>query len=130
MVLHILRKNMLKCLCRTEAQDVANILGALYIAMLFLGIINSMNVQPVVYQERTVRQHPSLHSGHKKRNSKHSLRPGCEPHLARAIVCQLNLSRVRWLDGSSLEHTGYSPRLRSCLQSGIESRDSHAACIQ
>lgn len=39
---------------------MANILGALYIAMLFLGIINAMNVQPVVGQERTVSH--SMHS--------------------------------------------------------------------
>eukprot|EP00891_Asterochloris_glomerata_P005114 jgi/Astpho2/5114/Aster-06326 len=39
---------------RTNSQDLGNILGALYIAMLFLGIIGSMTVQPVAATERAV----------------------------------------------------------------------------
>jgi len=41
-------------LCRESAQDLGNILGSLYLAMLFLGIINSMTVQPVAFTERGV----------------------------------------------------------------------------
>ena len=41
-------------LCRTTIQDVGNILGALYLSMLFLGIINSRTVQPVAAAERAV----------------------------------------------------------------------------
>ena len=91
-------KNALKCVCRAEAQDVANILGALYIAMLFLGIINAMNVQPVVYQERTVCQHPALPLGH-------STKPGAQStHFDQAVSpallmlkhnLQLGVSRFR-----------------------------------
>lgn len=40
--------------CRNNQQDLGNILGALYLAMLFLGIINSMTVQPVAFTERGV----------------------------------------------------------------------------
>ena len=40
---------------RRTSQDVGNILGALYLAMLFLGIINSRTVQPPASYERTVR---------------------------------------------------------------------------
>ncbi len=39
---------------RETAQDLGNILGSLYLAMLFLGIINSMTVQPVAFTERGV----------------------------------------------------------------------------
>ena len=42
------------CACRESAQDLGNILGSLYLAMLFLGIINSMTCQPVAYTERGV----------------------------------------------------------------------------
>ena len=41
-------------MCRTTIQDVGNILGALYLSMLFLGIINSRTVQPVAAAERAV----------------------------------------------------------------------------
>lgn len=41
-------------LCRNNEQDLGNILGALYLAMLFLGIINSMTVQPVAFTERSI----------------------------------------------------------------------------
>ena len=40
---------------RNTTQDVQNILGALYIAMLFLGIINSRAVQNPTSYERMVR---------------------------------------------------------------------------
>ena len=40
---------------RRTSQDVGNILGALYMAMLFLGIINSRTVQPPTSYERSVR---------------------------------------------------------------------------
>ena len=40
--------------CAACEQEFSNILGALYLAMLFLGIINAMSVQPVVEMERTV----------------------------------------------------------------------------
>lgn len=44
---------------RRNQQDVGNILGALYLAMLFLGIINSRTVQPPAFYERSVRRrHP------------------------------------------------------------------------
>jgi hypothetical protein len=39
---------------RNNIQDVGNILGALYLSMLFLGIINSRTVQPVAANERSV----------------------------------------------------------------------------
>lgn len=42
------------CGC-VRVQELSNILGALYLAMLFLGIINAMSVQPIVEMERTVR---------------------------------------------------------------------------
>ena len=41
--------------CRHNSQDVGNILGALYLAMLFLGIINSRTVLPPTSYERSVR---------------------------------------------------------------------------
>ena len=40
--------------CRNTIQNVGNILGALYLSMLFLGIINSRTVQPVAAAERAV----------------------------------------------------------------------------
>lgn len=40
--------------CRENGQDISNILGALYLAVLFLGIINSRTVQPPCAYERTV----------------------------------------------------------------------------
>ena len=40
---------------RRNSQDVGNILGALYMAMLFLGIISSRSVQPPTSYERMVR---------------------------------------------------------------------------
>ena len=46
-------------LCRQSIQDVANILGSLYLSMLFLGIINSRTIQPVAANERAV-SHPCL----------------------------------------------------------------------
>ena len=42
------------CVC-VWLQQFSNILGALYLSMLFLGIINAMSVQPIVEMERTVR---------------------------------------------------------------------------
>ena len=39
---------------RSTVQQFSNILGALYLAVLFLGIINAMSVQPIVEMERTV----------------------------------------------------------------------------
>ena len=39
---------------RENGQDIGNILGALYLAVLFLGIINSRTVQPPCAYERTV----------------------------------------------------------------------------
>ena len=42
------------CTCRRDSQDVGNILGALYLAMLFLGIINSRTVLPPTSYERSV----------------------------------------------------------------------------
>ncbi|KAK9794008.1 hypothetical protein WJX73_008792 [Symbiochloris irregularis] len=39
---------------RSTVQEFSNILGALYLAVLFLGIINAMSVQPIVEMERTV----------------------------------------------------------------------------
>lgn len=44
-----------QCVCRSTIQNVGNILGALYLSMLFLGIINSRTVQPVAAAERAVR---------------------------------------------------------------------------
>ena len=41
-------------LCRNTIQNVGNILGALYLSMLFLGIINSRTIQPVAAAERAV----------------------------------------------------------------------------
>ena len=46
--------------CRRTSQDVGNILGALYLAMLFLGIINSRTVQPPTSYERSVGALPRL----------------------------------------------------------------------
>ena len=50
---------------RTTGQDIGNILGALYLAVLFLGIINSRTVQPpasyergVMYRERAAGEAP------------------------------------------------------------------------
>ncbi|KAK9916362.1 hypothetical protein WJX75_001804 [Coccomyxa subellipsoidea] len=39
---------------KQSIQDVANILGSLYLSMLFLGIINSRTIQPVAANERAV----------------------------------------------------------------------------
>lgn len=41
-------------LCRSTEQQITNTLGALYVATLFLGILNSIFVQPVVSDERAV----------------------------------------------------------------------------
>ena len=41
--------------CRDTVGDFQNILGALYLAVLFLGIINAMSVQSVVFFQRSVR---------------------------------------------------------------------------
>ena len=40
--------------CRDTEQRITNTLGALYVATLFLGILNSIFVQPVVSDERAV----------------------------------------------------------------------------
>lgn len=40
--------------CRQTQQDVLNVMGALYAAVLFLGVNNASSVQPVVAVERTV----------------------------------------------------------------------------
>lgn len=40
--------------CRSRLQDLNNVLGALYLVMVFLGIINATSVQPVAHQERSV----------------------------------------------------------------------------
>ena len=40
---------------RSTAQEFSNILGSLYLAVLFLGIVNAMSVQPIVTTERSVR---------------------------------------------------------------------------
>ena len=40
--------------CRDTVQDFADILGALYLSVLFLGIINAMSVQSVVFFQRSV----------------------------------------------------------------------------
>lgn len=39
---------------RTKEQDVLNLIGAMYSAVLFLGATNTTSVQPVVAIERTV----------------------------------------------------------------------------
>ena len=41
-------------MCRETEQQITNTLGALYVATLFLGILNSIFVQPVVSDERAV----------------------------------------------------------------------------
>ncbi len=46
------------CSGRSKLQDLNNILGALYLVMVFLGIINATSVQPVAYTERSVRNLP------------------------------------------------------------------------
>ena len=48
-------------LYRDSIQDVGNILGSLYLSMLFLGIINSRTVQPVAANERAVSAHIPIH---------------------------------------------------------------------
>lgn len=40
--------------CRTRQQDVLNVQGALYAVTLFLGIYNSITVQPAIAIERAV----------------------------------------------------------------------------
>ena len=42
------------CACRDTVQDFSDILGALYLSVLFLGIINAMSVQSVVFFQRSV----------------------------------------------------------------------------
>ncbi|GKV53954.1 hypothetical protein SLEP1_g60465, partial [Rubroshorea leprosula] len=42
------------CLYRAESQDLMNLLGAMYSAVLFLGTTNTSAVQPIVAIERTV----------------------------------------------------------------------------
>lgn len=41
-------------ICRHTQQDLFNAMGALYSAVMFIGIQNSQTVQPVVDVERTV----------------------------------------------------------------------------
>ena len=48
------------CACRSNLQDLNNVLGALYLVMVFLGIINATSVQPVAYTERSVSLLPSV----------------------------------------------------------------------
>ena len=45
---------------RSSVQDFQDILGALYLSVLFLGIINAMSVQSVVFFQRSVRHPASL----------------------------------------------------------------------
>ena len=40
--------------CRTKQQDLFNAMGSMYTAVLFIGILNAVAVQPVVAIERTV----------------------------------------------------------------------------
>ena len=47
-------KEVLRVVCRDTEQRITNTLGALYVATLFLGIMNSIFVQPVVSDERAV----------------------------------------------------------------------------
>lgn len=42
------------CWCRHTQQNLFNVIGALYAAVLFLGVNNSSTVQPVVAVERSV----------------------------------------------------------------------------
>ena len=54
------------CLCRSTLQDLNNVLGALYLVIVFLGIINATSVQPVAFTERSVSSQinpncPNLH---------------------------------------------------------------------
>ena len=42
------------CRCRTTQQHIFNVLGSLYLTSIFLGILNSVFVQPVISAERTV----------------------------------------------------------------------------
>lgn len=41
-------------LCRTEQVNLFSVLGGLFSAVLFLGVNNASNVQPVVAVERTI----------------------------------------------------------------------------
>ena len=41
-------------ICRETQQDLFNVMGALYAAVLFLGVNNAASVQPVVAVERSV----------------------------------------------------------------------------
>ena len=41
-------------ICRETEQDLFNVMGALYAAVLFLGVNNASSVQPVVAVERSV----------------------------------------------------------------------------
>lgn len=40
--------------CREKEQDLLNLLGAMYSAVIFLGASNTYSVQPVVAIERTI----------------------------------------------------------------------------
>lgn len=40
--------------CREKEQDLLNLLGAMYLSVIFLGASNTSSVQPVVAIERTV----------------------------------------------------------------------------
>ena len=59
---------------------MGNILGALYLSMLFLGIINSRTVQPVAAAERAVRP-----SGTSMTYTQHALLPGLSDPLT--LIC-------------------------------------------
>jgi hypothetical protein len=41
-------------LSRSQTQDLFNAMGSMYAAVLFIGVMNSTSVQPVVAVERTV----------------------------------------------------------------------------
>lgn len=45
---------MLLCFFRAKEQDVLNVMGAIYSAVIFLGATNASSVQSVVAVERTV----------------------------------------------------------------------------
>ena len=45
---------LLSGLCRTSQQTILNVLGSLYLSVIFLGILNAIFVQPVISAERSV----------------------------------------------------------------------------
>ena len=70
--------------CSKRQQDLANAIGSMYAAVLFLGVQNSTSVQPVVAVERTVFYR-------ERAAGMYSALPYAFAQVTRVTSCKLNL---------------------------------------